>query len=112
MAMGSTGTVNVSPEMMQNALKAIDEYRSTANSIHSELTSTVSGIIPGNFSGSAATGFKAFYDNKIDPLVEANSETGSLAKLLNALKEMCEGILKAIPDSEGVDEKLAEGNNQ
>lgn len=112
MAMGSTGTVNVSPEMMQNAIKAIDEYRDAAVVIRDELITAINALIPSGFSGSAATGFKTFYDEKIDVLIDAAGETGSLAKMLNSLRDMCDGILKAIPASEGVDEKLAEGNKQ
>lgn len=107
MAMGSTGTVNVSPEMIKNALKAIDDYRTVASAEYTTLNDTVTGLIPTSFSGSAATGFSTFYTNKIEPLTGKN-----LTDLLNALEEICNGILSAIPAAEGVDEKLAEGNNQ
>lgn len=107
MAMGSTGTVNISPEMMTNAIKAIDEYRTTANTEYTNLSNIVSGLIPSSFSGSAATGFSTFYNNKIEPLTGKN-----LTDLLSALEDICNGILNAIPAAEGVDEKLAEGNNQ
>ena len=107
MSMGSTGTVNVSPEMMNNALAAIEEYRTTTGKLHQDLADSVNGMIPSSFSGSAATGFKNFYDNKIDPLAGEN-----LTKLLDALRDICDGILKAIPAEDGVDEALAQGNNQ
>lgn len=54
MAMGSTGTVNVTPEMIRSALSAINQYETTVKSLYSKLDSTMSELIPGNFSGSAA----------------------------------------------------------
>lgn len=107
MAMGSTGTINVSPEMMNNAISAIGDYREVAKAEYTNLSNTVTGLIPGNFSGSAASGFSTFYANKIEPLTGTNT-----TDLLNALEEICKGILSGIPDADGVDEKLAEGNNQ
>lgn len=61
MAMGSTGTVNVTPEMIRSALSAINQYETTVKSLYSKLDSTMSELIPGNFSGSAAQGFKAVF---------------------------------------------------
>lgn len=107
MAMGSTGTVNITPEMMTQALNAIEEYRGKAVSLHNQLTDTVGGLIPGSFSGSAADGFKVFYDTKIEPVVGED-----LTKLLDALRDMCQGILDAIPGGNGVDEQLGAGNKQ
>jgi uncharacterized protein YukE len=107
MAMGSTGTVNISPEMMQNAIKAIGDYRDKTNQLHDTLTSTVNDLIPGSFSGSAADGFKFFYDDKIEPAVG-----DGLTKMLQALEDICDATLKAIPDNEGLDEKLSEENRK
>jgi uncharacterized protein YukE len=107
MAMGSNGTVEVSPEMMANALEAISTYRTAATNGNATLSETVTGIVGSSFVGSAATAFQGFYTNKISKLFEEN-----LTQMLDALQQMCEGIKAAIPDSEGVDEKLAEGNNQ
>lgn len=105
MAMGSTGTVNITPEMMKNALSVIEGYQATTNNLHSQLNDTVATLVPGNFSGNAADGFKYFYDNKIEPAVGEG-----LTKLITALHDIVQGTLKAIPDTDGLDDQLAEGN--
>ncbi|MCQ2469952.1 MAG: WXG100 family type VII secretion target [Ruminococcus sp.] len=107
MAMGTTGTVNVTPEMMKAALAAIETYRSTTSTIFETLDGVVTGLIPSNFSGSAADGFSSFFTNKITPVA-----TDSLKGMLDALDSICQGILDAIPEANGVDEQLATANNQ
>lgn len=108
MAMGSTSTVNITPEMMNNALNVISDYRTKTVDLHTQLSDTVTTLIPGNFSGNAADGFKIFYENKIEPAVGEG-----LTKLLDSLQKMCEGILEAIPkDSVGLDDLLAEENKK
>ena len=67
--MGSTGTVNITHAMMDAAKQAISDYQATITGINGELQSEIDGLIPGNFSGSAANGFKAFYDTNIQPNV-------------------------------------------
>ena len=37
MAMGNTGTVNVTPEMINNAKDAIQEYKDTVKTLYSQL---------------------------------------------------------------------------
>lgn len=107
MAMGSTGTVNITPEMMRNALSVIEEYQTKTEGYHTQLTDTVNELIPGNFSGNAADGFKYFYTEKIEPAVG-----DSLTKLITALHDIVQAILEAIPDTDGLDDQLAEGNKQ
>lgn len=107
MAMGSTGTVNITPEMLRNALNVIEEYKTKTDSLHTELTDTVNSLIPGSFSGSAAEGFKYFYNEKIEPAVGE-----SLTNLLQALNDIVQGTLEAIPDTDGLDDQLGEGNRQ
>jgi len=107
MAMGKSGTVNITPEMMRNALNVISEYRENTNNLHTQLTSTVDGLIPGSFSGSAADGFKYFYNNTIEQNV-----LDGLTKLIEALKQIMEGTLQAIPDTDGLDDQLGDGNRQ
>jgi uncharacterized protein YukE len=108
MAMGSTSTVNVTPEMMNNALNVISGYRETTKGLYEQLNETVTALIPGNFSGNAADGFKIFYEKKIEPAVGEG-----LTKLLDSLQKMCEGILQAIPqESVGLDDQLAEENKK
>ena len=74
MAMGSTGTVNVTPEMINSATSAIEEYETTVKTLYSQLEDTMSALIPGNFSGSAADGFKAFYDNNIKAVANTDDK--------------------------------------
>lgn len=107
MAMGSTGTVNITPEMMRNALNVIEEYQTKTNNLHTELTDTVNALIPGDFKGSAAEGFVSFYTNKIEPAVGE-----SLTNLINALHDIVQGTLEAIPDTDGLDDQLGEGNRK
>lgn len=103
--MGSTGTVNVTPEMLQSALDAVSEYREAVSGYAKDLESIVSNLIPGSFSGSAAEGFMAFYTEKVVPLTDDN-----IFKLLDGIDSMLNGIKSAIPDADGVDEALGEGN--
>lgn len=107
MAMGSTGTVNITPEMMTNALSVIEDYQTTTDNLYKELNDLISGLIPANFSGNAADGFKYFFDNKIEPAVGKG-----LTDLINALHDIMQATLEAIPDSEGLDDQLAEENKK
>ena len=107
MAMGSTGTVNITPEMMTNAMSIIDEYRAETSNLYTRLSDEVTGLIPTNFSGSAAEGFRFFYTDKIEPAAGEG-----LTKLLDALYQICEGTLKAIPAESGLDDQLGEGNRK
>ena len=107
MAMGSTGTVNITPVMMTNAMSIIDEYRAETGNLYTRLSDEVAGLIPANFSGSAAEGFQFFYTDKIEPAAGEG-----LTKLLDALYQICEGILKAIPAENGLDDQLGEGNRK
>ena len=104
MAMGSTGTVNITPEMIKSALSAIEEYETTVKSLYSTLSSTMSELIPGNFSGSAAQGFK---------LANANDESTGVSQIIKLLKEIVNGISDAIPEeNKGLDDQLAEQNTK
>jgi uncharacterized protein YukE len=105
--MGTTGTVNITPEMMRNAIDAITDYETKASAIKTKLDNTFSALYPGNFSGNAAEGFKAFNEDKIQPLIGEG-----LTGLTKALREMCEGILKAIPDTDGLDDQLGSENSK
>lgn len=107
MAMGSTGTVNITPEMMRNALKVIEEYRTTVGNYNTELETTVNGLIPSSFNGAAANGFKGFYVDNIKPATE-----DGMTKLLDSLQKIVEETSKAIPDTDGLDDQLGEGNNK
>lgn len=104
--MGTTGTVNISKAMMDNAVKAIDDYQTAITNLNAKLKTEIDGLIPGSFSGSAADGFKAFYDENIVPNVGEN-----LTKMLDSLKGICNSIKAQIPgDEQGVDDQLGKGN--
>lgn len=104
--MGSTGTVNITHAMIDAAKQAISEYQATVNGLNGELQSEIDGLIPGNFSGSAANGFKAFYDTNIQPNV-----TDGLTKMLESLTGICDTVKSYIPGEEqGVDDQLGQGN--
>lgn len=77
MAMGSTGTVNITQKMMTDIKDAVNDYRNKTNTLAENLDSEINGLIPASFSGAAAEGFKAFYTKNIVP---ANGE--NLANLL------------------------------
>ncbi len=104
--MGTTGTINITKDMMDKAITAIDTYQTTITTLNGELVDEIDGIIPSSFSGSAATGFKTFYTNNIEPNTGEN-----LTKMLGSLKTICETVKKQIPgDNEGVDDQLGSGN--
>lgn len=104
--MGTTGTVNISKSMMESAVQAINDYQTAINGLNGRLQAEVDGLIPSSFSGSAAQGFKAFYDNNIVPNVGEN-----LSKMLEALKGICDSVKAQIPgDEQGVDDQLGQGN--
>lgn len=104
--MGSTGTINITKAMMDNAIQAIDDYQSSVTAINGKLQTEIDNLIPTSFSGSAATGFKTFYDNQIVPNVGEN-----LTNMLNSLKSICESVKAQIPgDDQGVDDQLGQGN--
>ena len=105
--MGTTGTVNITPEMMDEAIKAIEAYRETTDALHTNVETEVNTLTSSDFTGSASTGFVNFYTNNIAPA------TGkSLTDALNTLVQICTSIKSAIPDTDGVDEKLGTANNQ
>lgn len=107
MAMGSTGTVNITVKMMTDIKDAVSDYREKTNSLKEQLDSEVNGLIGNGFVGEAANGFRDFYNNNIVP---ANGE--GLFNLLKAIDDIAQGALDAIPGSNGLDDQLAEGNRQ
>ncbi len=107
MAMGSTGTVNITVKMMTDIKDAVADYRTKTNALKDQLDSEVNGLIGSGFVGEAANGFKDFYTKNIVP---ANGE--GLEKLLNAIDDIAQGALDALPGGNGLDDQLAEGNRQ
>lgn len=104
--MGSTGTVNISKSMMDAAVQAINDYQTAITGLNGRLQAEIDGLIPSSFSGSAAQGFKTFYDNNIFPNTGEN-----LTKMLDSLKSICDSVKAQIPgDDQGVDEQLGQGN--
>ena len=106
--MGKTGTVNITPEMMDEAIKAIQAYRTTAfGAADGTVKKEVETLTASDFTGSASKGFVNFYTNNIEPA------TGSSLKgALEMLESICKSIKSAIPDTEGVDEQLGTENNK
>ena len=103
MAMGSTGTVNITPEMISAALSAVEEYEATSQSLYQRLDTEVNNLIPGSFSGSAASGFQTFYTNQIEPITD----------IIELLRNILNGINDAIPkDGDGLDDQLGTQNGQ
>ena len=107
MAMGSTGTVNITAKMMDDIIQAVSDYRTTTNTLKENLDSEVNGLVGINFVGAAADGFKAFYTNNIVPV---NGE--GLTNLLKAIDDIATATKDALPGANGLDDQLGEGNNQ
>lgn len=107
MAMGSTGTVNMTQKMMTDIMEAVSDYQGKANALKERLEGEMNSLIPGNFSGAAADGFKFFYTNNIVPAIGEGLEN-----LLKAITDIAQGALDAIPGGNGLDDQLADGNKQ
>lgn len=103
--MGKTGTVNVTPEMMEAALKAIESYRSTTDTLYTNVSGEVTNLTESDFTGSASKGFENFYTNNVEKAIGKG-----LTDILTTLEEICKSIKSGIPDIEGVDEQLATAN--
>lgn len=95
--MGKTGTVNITPEMMDEAIKAIQAYRTTAfgaadgngsDGLYGTVKKEVETLTASDFTGSASKGFVNFYTNNIEPATGSRSShrrnrktrTGSVKK--------------------------------
>lgn len=114
--MGKTGTVNIFPEMMDDAIKAIQAYRTTAfgsadgnssDGLYGDVKKEVETLTSSDFTGSASKGFVNFYTNNIEPATGS-----SLKSALEMLESICKSIKAAIPDAEGVDEQLGTENDK
>lgn len=105
--MGNTGTINITSQMMKDAMQAITDYKDAIKTAYSLLEKEM-GTISGNFVGAAANGFNKFYTDSIVPMLKEN---GNLSKMLDSLYQICESALKQLPGEEGVDENLAKINN-
>ena len=103
MAMGNTGTVNVTPEMINNAKDAIQEYKDTVKTLYSQLEDTMSA---------AADGFKYFYDNNIKSVANTDVNDSGVMQIITLMNNIVDGISEAIPAERGVDESLATENRK
>ena len=104
--MGTTGTVNVTKQMMSDAAQAISDYQETINGLNTELKMEIDGLIPSSFSGSAANGYKTFYQKSVEPNI-----TDGLKGMLTSLTNICDSVKAQIPGEEqGVDDQLGQGN--
>lgn len=107
MAMGSTGTVNISAKMMDDIIQAVSDYRTIAKALHTNLGEEINGLVGTSFVGAAADGYKAFYTNSIEPV------TGEgVTNLLKAIDDIANATKNAIPGTDGLDDQLGEGNSQ
>lgn len=105
--MGTTGTVNITPEMMDEAVKAISAYRSTTETLYKSVNTEITNLTAKDFTGSASTGLVKFYNSNIEPA------TGkSLTDILDTLEKVCNSIKSALPAEEGVDEQLGSANGK
>lgn len=109
MAMGSTGTVNITAKMMNDIIQAVEDYQAKASALAGQLDSVVTGLIPGSFKGAAAEGFKTFYEKTFTADDGVNK---GIENLLNTIRQIAEETLKAIPGSDGMDDQLGQENNQ
>ena len=107
MAMGTTGTVNVSVKMFDDIKAAVETYRNTTAKLKERVEGEINGLVGKDFVGAAADGFKAFYTNNIEP---ANGD--GLKKLLEAIDQIADAAKDALPGNQGLDDQLAAGNNQ
>ena len=104
--MGSTGTVNLTVQMMDDLIAAIDEYTSSVSSINTKVQNEIDGLIPSSFSGAAAEGFKQFYTTSVEPVIGQ-----STTDLMENLKTFASTVKSSIPGAtDGVDDQLGEGN--
>lgn len=103
--MGKTGAVNITPEMMDAAVKAIAAYRSTTDTLYTNVGDEVTNLTESDFTGSASAGFVDFYTNNVDKAIGKG-----LTDILTALEDICKSIKSGIPDIEGVDEQLRTAN--
>ena len=108
MAMGSTGTINMTAKMISDIKAAVEDYRGKADALATNLASEISGLIPANFSGAAAEGFRSYYDSNIAEQLIGQS----LKQLLDSIDQIADSISDAIPGAPGVDDQLGEGNRQ
>ena len=60
MAMGSTGTVNITPEMMRNAMSIIEEYRTQTGNLYTQLSEEVYRADSGEFQRECGRGIPVF----------------------------------------------------
>ncbi|HCJ41283.1 hypothetical protein [uncultured Ruminococcus sp.] len=107
--MGMQGTINMTSQMMADALKAIETYRGSIETATSNLDAQYA-TVKANFTGDAANGLQEFYTNKIDSML--HKESGNIYKLLDALKSICESIRDQIPGDSGVDNEMGKVNRQ
>ena len=79
--------------IIENANNSVDTYISTAQALYDELSGLINSLIGGDFSGDAAEGYKAFFDEKVTPALTENlidqgsSLTASIKSILTSIKE-------------------------
>lgn len=106
--MGESGTINITSQMMNDAMNAITNYKGEVQTAYNSLVNAM-GEIPANFKGAAANGFNKFYSGSIAPMLEKG---GNLEKMLDSLYDICKSALEQLPGENGIDASLAQINNQ
>lgn len=94
-------------QIITNSEAAVDTYVTTVRGLNDELEGILNGLMPTNFSGDAATGFKEFYTLKVLPAITTNL-TEAQGSLPASLKSMLESIQTQLLDT--VDPDLGENN--
>ena len=107
MAMGSTGTVNITSKMMDDIMQAVSEYRTTTTALKADLEAEVNGLVGTSFVGAAADGFKFFFSTNIVPVIGEG-----VTDLLKAIDDIATATKNALPGQNGLDDQLGEGNKQ
>ena len=94
--MGKTGTVNIFPEMMDEAIKAIKDYRTIAfgdtdgngsDGLYGTVKKEVETLTSSDFTGSASKGFVNFYTNNIEPATGSSPLFPTPKVLMNSLEQ-------------------------
>lgn len=111
MAMGTTQTINITTDMIDTALTALNTYRDEAVTQFKAVNGTMNTLLTaGNFAGAAADGYRSFYETNILPLIK-EEESGQLMSLLKGFENFLTTVKQSLPESGGgVDDQLGKQN--
>lgn len=89
------------------AIEKVDEYIASTQGIYSQLDSIINSLIPANFSGDAADGYKYFYTERVVPAVTENLNDPNRS-LMASIRKILESIQTQLLDT--IDPQLGENN--